>query len=64
MLEQSGMVPDAVSPAIDYLITGQSVMLATNQMMWAIGIAFLVAATVIWLARRPTRVVEPGAGGH
>lgn len=64
MLEQSGMSADAVNQAIDYLITGQSVMLATNQMMWAIGLAFIFAAMVIWLAPKPTRVVEPGAGGH
>ncbi|MBN8443691.1 MAG: DHA2 family efflux MFS transporter permease subunit [Thauera sp.] len=64
MLGQSGMAPDAVNQAIDYLITGQAVMLATNEMMWAIGIAFILAASVIWLAPRPGRVVEPGAGGH
>ncbi len=64
MFEQSGMTPDAINQAIDYLITGQSVMLATNQMMWAIGIAFIFAACVIWLAPRPSRVVDPSAGGH
>jgi DHA2 family multidrug resistance protein len=64
LLESSGMTIDAVNQAIDYLITGQSVMLATNQMMMAIGIVFILAASVIWLAPKPTRVVEPGAGGH
>jgi len=64
MLEQAGMLPDAVNQAIDYLITSQAVMLATNQLMMVIGVAFLVAASVIWLAPKPTRVVEPGAGGH
>lgn len=64
LLEKPGMALDAVNQAIDYLITGQSVMLATNQMMVAIGIAFLVAASVIWLAPKPSRVVDPSAGGH
>lgn len=64
MLEQAGMAADAVNQAIDYLVTGQAVMLATNRMMTVIGIAFLFAASVIWLAPKPTRVVEPGAGGH
>ena len=64
LLESSGMTVDAVNQAIDYLITGQSVMLATNQMMMVIGIVFILAASVIWLAPKPTRVVEPGAGGH
>lgn len=58
------MALDAVNQAIDYLIVGQSVMLATNQIMTLIGVAFLLAASVIWLAPKPARVVEPGAGGH
>lgn len=64
VLEQGGMAADAVNQAIDGLIVGQSVMLATNQMMVLIGVAFVVAASVIWLAPKPTRVVDPGAGGH
>jgi MFS transporter, DHA2 family, multidrug resistance protein len=64
MLENSGMSADAVSQAIDNMISGQSTMLATNQMMWAIGIAFIIAASVIWLAPKPTRAVDPAAGGH
>ncbi|UCV05121.1 DHA2 family efflux MFS transporter permease subunit [Dechloromonas denitrificans] len=64
LLEQGGMAADAVNQALDYLITSQAVMLATNQLMTVIGVAFLVAASVIWLAPKPTRVVEPGAGGH
>ncbi|TCJ12753.1 DHA2 family efflux MFS transporter permease subunit [Parasulfuritortus cantonensis] len=63
-LGQSGMAPDAVREAADYLLTNQAVMLATNQLMTVIGLAFLVAASVIWLAPKPMRVVEPGAGGH
>lgn len=64
LLDQSGMEPDAVNQAIDYLITGQSVMLATNQLMWAIGIAFLIAAAFIWLAPKPSRVIDPAVGGR
>ncbi|KVP98411.1 multidrug resistance protein B [Burkholderia ubonensis] len=64
MLSQQGMPADAVNQALDGLVTSQSVMLATNQLMVGIGIAFLVAAFVIWLAPRPTRAVDPGAGGH
>lgn len=64
MLGNAGAEPDAVNQVIDYMVTGQSVMLATNQMMLAIGIAFIVAASVIWLAPKPTRVVDPSAGGH
>lgn len=58
------MTADAVMQSMDRLIAGQAVMLATNQIMAAVGIAFIVAASVIWLAPKPTRSIEPGAGGH
>lgn len=63
-LHSTGMSVEAVNDVIDYLVTNQSVMLATNQLMVLIGIAFIVAASVIWLAPKPARVVEPGVGGH
>jgi len=58
------MSPDAALSALDQLITSQSVMLATNQIMFIIAGGFVLAACAIWLAPRPSRVVEPGAGGH
>lgn len=64
LLESSGMAADAVNQSIDRLISGQAVMLATNQIMAIIGIVFILAASVIWLAPKPTRTIEPGAGGH
>jgi DHA2 family multidrug resistance protein len=64
LLESSGMAADAVLQSIDRLINSQAVMLATNQIMAVVGIAFVVAASAIWLAPKPTRVVEAGAGGH
>jgi len=64
MLTQSGMPGDTSTQVVDYLLTSQSVMLSTNQIMSAIGFIFIIAATIIWLAPKPTRAVEPGAGGH
>lgn len=64
MLEQGGMASDAVNQAIDYLLTIQSGMLSTNQVMTGIAVMFIAAAGIIWLAPRPTRSIEPGAGGH
>jgi DHA2 family multidrug resistance protein len=61
---QSGFSKEATDQALDYLLTSQSVMLATNQLMWSIGIAFIIAASVIWLAPKPSRTVEAGTGGH
>ena len=63
-LRASGLSPDAALSALDQLLTSQSGMLATNQIMFTIAICFVVGACVIWLAPKPTRVVEPGAGGH
>ncbi|MFT3849858.1 MAG: DHA2 family efflux MFS transporter permease subunit [Propionivibrio sp.] len=64
LLESSGMAADAVLQSIDRLITGQAVMLATNQIMAFVGVAFIVAASVIWLAPKPKRVVNAATGGH
>ncbi len=64
LFDQSGMTSDMALQALDYLITGQATMLATNQVMMAIGVAFVIAALVIWLAPKPHRVVAPSAGGH
>ena len=64
LFENSGMAIDAVLQSLDRLVNSQAVMLATNQIMTAVGIVFLVAASVIWLAPKPTRVVDAAAGGH
>ncbi len=63
-LTYAGAPPDVANQTIDYFITSQSVMLSTNQMMSAIALMFIVAACIIWLAPKPARSVEPGAGGH
>ncbi len=64
MLERFDMPTDAINQGMDYMITGQSVMLATNQLMWIIGIIFIFAASIIWLAPKPNRAVDPSQGGH
>jgi DHA2 family multidrug resistance protein len=63
-LEQAGMTSEAALQTIEFMINGQSVMLATNQIMLVMGISFVFAASVIWLAPKPTRSVDPAAGGH
>ena len=59
-----GPPPDARSGMLDNLLTGQSVMLATNQILWIVAALFLVSAFAIWLAPRPTRTVEMSEAGH
>ena len=63
-LSASGMTPDAVRSTLDNLLQGQSVMLATNQIMAIVAGAFLLAACVIWLAPRPSRAVDMTQVGH
>ena len=64
LLESSGMAQNAVLGSIDQLINGQAVMLATNQIMTVVGLAFVLAALAIWLAPKPKRVVDASASGH
>ena len=58
------MTPDAVRSTLDNLLQGQSVMLATNELMFVVGVVFVVAAFMIWLAPRPTRAVNMMQAGH
>lgn len=64
LIQQGGQAADGALQSLDQLINAQSVMLATNQLMLATGVAFIIAAFAIWLAPKPTRQVDPAAGGH
>lgn len=64
MLEGTGMAADAVLQTIDGMITSEAVMLATNQIFSIVAIVFVLAASVIWLALKPARALDPAAGGH
>ena len=63
-LQQSGMSHEAALNAMDQIVTSQSVMLSTNHIMMVLSVCFFIGAMVIWLAPKPTRVVDPAAGGH
>lgn len=64
LIEGSGMAYQGVLQALDQLVTGQAVITATNQIMTVVGIAFIVAASAIWLAPKPNRKMDPNVGGH
>lgn len=64
LLEGSGMTADGALNSLDNLLTGQSVMLATNELFGIVAVVLILAASVIWLAPKPTRQVDPAAGGH
>jgi len=63
-LADAGMSSDAVRATLDMLLQGQSVMLAMNDILWAVCAAFALAAMVIWLAPRPTRSIDITQAGH
>jgi len=64
-LAGSGMSHDAAVSQLNNMVQGQSVMIATNQLMFVVALAFAIAACVIWLAPRPSRAIDPAqAGGH
>jgi len=58
------MSADAARTALDNLLTGQSVMLATNQIMWIVAAICCIAAFFIWLAPWPTRAVNMAQAGY
>jgi DHA2 family multidrug resistance protein len=60
----SGLDMDSVRAVLDGITQGQSVMLATNEIMAACAVAFCVAALVIWLAPRSARVIDMRKVGH
>jgi DHA2 family multidrug resistance protein len=63
-LSGSGMSLDAVRETLDRITQSQSVMLATNEIMGLVAIAFSIAAFFIWLAPRPMRKVDMSQAGH
>jgi len=64
-LTGSGMSHDAALNQLNDMVQSQSVMIATNQLMFVVALAFAIAACAIWLAPRPNRAVDPAqAGGH
>jgi DHA2 family multidrug resistance protein len=63
-LSNGGMSMDAVRETLDRITQGQSVMLATNEIMGLVAVAFAIAACFVWLAPRPTRAVDMTKAGH
>jgi DHA2 family multidrug resistance protein len=63
-LANMGPSSDAVRSALDDMAQSQSVMLATNELLLLVAMAFGIAAVVIWLAPRPARKVDKTQAGH
>jgi membrane fusion protein (multidrug efflux system) len=63
-LANMGFSSDAARSALDNMAQSQGVMLATNELLLYVAVAFSIAAAVIWLAPRPTRKVDMTQAGH
>ena len=70
-LESAALVANAPTSAgqmtremLNNLVTNQSLLLATTDLMIVIGIVFFIAACAIALAPKPTRTVDAASIGH
>jgi len=63
-LQSMGLSAQQALGAVDNLVQGEAVMLATNHIFLISALMFLFGACVVWLAPKPTGQVAPGAGGH
>ncbi len=59
-----GAMGQATREMLNNLVTGQSLMLATNGLMVVIGIIFAIASISIVLAPKAARAVDPASVGH
>lgn len=63
-LSNGGLSNEGVLEVLDRMTQSQSVMLATNEIMWSVAIVFALSSLLIWLAPRPTRAVDMTKVGH
>jgi DHA2 family multidrug resistance protein len=62
--QAQGMSYDQALHALNSLVDEQSVMIATNQVMTLVTIAFFIAAFFVWLAPKPRYAVDAARAGH
>lgn len=55
-----GVPQDMALGMLEKIVSDQSVMLATNQIMFDIAILLVASAFVIWIVPKPTRAIDPG----
>jgi DHA2 family multidrug resistance protein len=60
-LQAGGMNAEQTLQVMDNMTQSQSVMLATNEIMAIVSLAFFLSALLIWAAPKPTRAVQLGA---
>jgi DHA2 family multidrug resistance protein len=63
-LDAAGLSPGQAILILNRLVDSESVMIATNQVMTLVALAFVGAAITICLSPRPPRQLDPMASGH
>jgi DHA2 family multidrug resistance protein len=63
-LQAMGMSASQALRQLDATVQGQAVMLATNRVFMVLSLIFVLAAACVWVAPKPQRRMEAGAGGH
>lgn len=60
-MQAAGLTPDQARAALEGMVQSQAFTIATNQVFFVSALLFFVAASIIWLAPRPTRAVDMSA---
>jgi DHA2 family multidrug resistance protein len=63
-LTTSGLTPDQATAQLDRLVQTQAVMLATDEVMFALSWIFLIVVGIIWLAPKPRAGGLGAAAAH
>lgn len=58
---QGGLSQNQALQSLDHLVNDQAIMLSTNHVFMGCAMAFLVAASAIWLSPRPKHVADTSA---
>ncbi len=58
-LIEQGMTDAQALAVLERIVTEQSVMLATNELMLVVSLTLIFSAFVIWLVPKPTRTIDP-----
>ena len=60
-LIEQGLSEFQAMAVLERMVTEQSVMLATNELMLVVALMLIFSAFVIWLVPKPTRTIDPSA---
>jgi DHA2 family multidrug resistance protein len=60
-MQVNGLSPEQARAALDHMVQSQAFTLATTEVFFVSAVLFILAASIIWLAPKPTRAVDVSA---